>query len=88
MGATIGRVANRICGGGFSHRLWDAEKIYSGNFLTKRKIAGGEEIDRRYGLCLETQFYPNFVNQPNFKGKTLEKDEEFYSKTEYRFRQN
>ena len=61
-------------------------QVYSGNFLTKRKVRGGKTVDRRYGLCLETQFFPNSVNTPSFPCSILKAGEKFYSKTEYKFR--
>ena len=36
-------------------------------------------------ICLETQMYPDAINQPNFADPILRPGEEFYSKTAYTF---
>ena len=36
-------------------------------------------------ICLETQMYPDAINQPNFADPILRPGEEFYSKTSYTF---
>lgn len=60
-------------------------QFYSGNLLTERKGRKGEMIKWRYGLCLETQFFPNSVNEPKFPLFVLKAGEKFQSRTEYRF---
>ena len=58
-------------------------QFYSGNFL------GGEEgksvYKKRSGFCLETQFYPNAVNMPEWKSPVLKSGKRFYSRTELKF---
>ena len=61
-------------------------QVYSGNFLNDRIIKGGNEIHKRYGLCLETQFFPNSVNIPSFPSTVLKAGEIYKSRTDYRFR--
>ena len=39
----------------------------------------------RWGFCLETQAFPNAVNQPNFPSPVLKKGEEYRHKTVFRF---
>ena len=41
-------------------------QFYGGNFLNGADGKGGKKYDYRSGLCLETQHYPDSVNQPNF----------------------
>ena len=41
-------------------------QFYGGNFLNGAKGKGGKTYDYRSGFCLETQHYPDSVNQPNF----------------------
>ena len=60
-------------------------QFYSGNLLTDRKGRKGQMIKWRGGLCLETQFFPNSVNEPKFPLFVLKAGEKFQSKTEYRF---
>ena len=61
-------------------------QVYSGNFLNDRKIKGDGEIRKRYGLCLETQYFPNSVNIPSFPSTVLKAGETYKSKTDYRFK--
>jgi aldose 1-epimerase len=41
-------------------------QFYGGNFLTGAVGKGGKKYDYRSGFCLETQHYPDSVNQENF----------------------
>jgi len=56
------------------------------NFLNDRIIKGGNEIHRRYRLCLETQYFPNSVNIPDFPSTLLKAGETDKSRTDYRFK--
>lgn len=47
-------------------------QFYSGNFLKGQKGKGGKPYPHRSALCLETQFYPDSINQPNFPSTVLE----------------
>ena len=60
-------------------------QLYVGNFITKHKGKGGAVYDYRNGFCLETQFYPNSINQEGFAKPVLKAGEEFESVTTYRF---
>ncbi|HOD49893.1 MAG TPA: aldose epimerase family protein [Candidatus Hydrogenedentes bacterium] len=61
-------------------------QFYSGNFLDGT-ITGkeGKVYKQRYGFCLETQHYPDSVNQPGFPSCILEPGKKYYQKTVYRF---
>ena len=60
-------------------------QFYSGNFLNPSlKTSSGQPINRRTGLCLETQHFPNSPNQPNFPNTILRPGEKFYSVTKYK----
>ncbi|KAF2294779.1 hypothetical protein GH714_017703 [Hevea brasiliensis] len=48
-------------------------QFYSGNMLKDEKGKGGFVYKARAGVCLETQWYPNFVNQPSFPQSIVEK---------------
>lgn len=63
-----------------------AIQFYSGNFLdgTHASTTGGK-YEKRSGLCLETQHYPDSPNQPKFPTTTLEAGKKYTSKTVYRF---
>ena len=41
-------------------------QFYSGNYVNGIKGKGGVVYGKHAGLCLETQGFPNAVNQPNF----------------------
>lgn len=61
-------------------------QFYSGNFLDG-KLKGKNNISykHRYGLCLETQHFPNSPNQPSFPSTVLNPGETFMTKTIYKF---
>jgi len=60
-------------------------QFYSGNFLKGEMGKDGYEYKKRYGVCLETQSFPNAVNEKAFKSPVLKKDEVYKTVTEYRF---
>jgi aldose 1-epimerase len=59
--------------------------LYTGNFL--ENIIGKNEIvySNRFGLCLETQHFPDSPNQIDFPTTVLQAGENFYSKTVFKF---
>ena len=70
--------------------------IYTGNFLddvvrfdSYNERRGNMETEKRntryLGVAIETQDYPNGVNEKNFESKILEKGENYYSKTIFLF---
>jgi len=62
-------------------------QFYCGNFLSGEKGKDGAVYNKRTGLCLETQYYPNSVNTPSFPAPILRKGETYSHKTIYRFRE-
>ena len=60
-------------------------QLYVGNFITRHPCKGGAQYDYRGGFCLETQFYPNAVNQDGFAKPVLKAGETFESVTSYKF---
>jgi aldose 1-epimerase len=69
--------------------VWTTEpgmQLYTGNFLDG-SIAGkgGKVYRRRYGLCLETQHFPDSPNKPSFPAVTLKSGQTFRSTTAFRF---
>lgn len=61
-------------------------QFYSGNFLAgPLEVRGGKTVGKRGGLCLETQHYPDAINQPNFASIVLGAGKTYLSTTEYRF---
>jgi aldose 1-epimerase len=61
-------------------------QFYSGNFLDG-SITGNSGIVYRkhYGLCLETQHFPDSPNHPEFPNTILRPGEEYKQKTVYKF---
>lgn len=63
-----------------------AIQFYSGNFLNGKNIGkGGHAYQYRYGLCLETQHYPDSPNKPEFPSVVLNPDSVYHSVTAYKF---
>jgi len=61
-------------------------QLYIGNFLNGSQVGkSGAAYERRSGLCLETQHYPDSPNQPDFPSTVLRPGEEFFSLTVFKF---
>lgn len=61
-------------------------QFYSGNYLDgKTKGKSGQPHAYRSGLALETQHYPDSVNQPNFPSTILRPGQTYRTTTVYRF---
>ncbi len=61
-------------------------QFYSGNFLDGSNHGkNGKVYQHRYGLCLETQHFPDSPNHPDFPSTVLKPGEHFHSTTVYRF---
>jgi aldose 1-epimerase len=61
-------------------------QFYSGNFLDGSISGkGGRAYQRRSGLCLETQHFPDSPNQPSFPSTVLKRGKRYASTTVYRF---
>jgi aldose 1-epimerase len=61
-------------------------QFYTGNFLDG-SVTGkeGHAYNRRYGLCLETQHFPDSPNHPKFPSTILKPGETFHQKTVFKF---
>jgi len=61
-------------------------QFYSGNFLTSA-IHGksGKTYDKHYAFCLETQYFPDSPNQPQFPNSIFRPGDKYYHKTVYSF---
>lgn len=60
-------------------------QFYAGNFIAPQNGKGGVKYGKRCGVCLETQFFPNAINDPGFASPILRKGERFVSVTKYVF---
>ncbi len=69
--------------------VWTTEpgvQFYAGNFLDIDSLGkGGCSYPRRSGFCLETQHFPDSVNQPSFPSCILRPGQTYRQVTEYRF---
>ncbi len=61
-------------------------QLYTGNFLDGTIIGkGGNPLIKNAGFCLETQFYPNTPNVPEFPQCTVDAGEKFRTCTVFKF---
>ena len=60
-------------------------QFYSGNFLEGETGKGGVSYTYRGGIALETQFYPDSVNKPQWKQPFVKAGQRYHSETVYRF---
>lgn len=59
-------------------------QFYAGNFIEEHKGKNGAVYNKYSGFCLESQFYPNAVNQENFASPIVKAGDVYHSKTTYR----
>lgn len=62
-----------------------AVQLYCAGGLGKRLGKGGAVYGKNSAVCLETQFYPDSPNRPEFPSCLLKKGETFKSRTVYKF---
>lgn len=64
-----------------------ALQFYAGNYISEVPQTGkGNHIyENRSGLCLETGFLPNSVNEKNFASPVIKANTPYFSKTIYKF---
>ncbi len=60
-------------------------QFYSGNFLAGQKGKGGKAYKFRYGMCLETQHFPDSPNRKEFPSTLLRPGETYNTKTVFKF---
>ena len=68
--------------------VWTTEpglQFYSGNFLDGKTGKQGKSYQIRYGLCLETQHFPDSPNKPDFPATVLRKGRIYRTTTIYKF---
>ena len=78
---------NRIISGICMNVLSDMPEMqfYTANNLNDEPGKDGAVYGRRGAVCFETQFWPDAVNRGSFPGGALNTEEEFHSRTTYRF---
>ena len=61
-------------------------QFYAGNFLAGENGKDGVIYGKRTGVCLETQFYPDAINHPEWVQPVTKAGEHYHSETKYIFR--
>ncbi len=62
-------------------------QFYAGNFIAEGQIGKeGAVFNKRYGLCLETQFYPDAIHHKNFVQPIVGPDKSLDTVTIYAFK--
>ena len=60
-------------------------QFYAGNYITDHPGKGGVIYKKRSGICLETQYYPDSVNHPEWDQPITKAGETYHSETIYWF---
>ena len=60
-------------------------QFYAGNCIAETTGKGGVVYKVRHGFCLETDYFPNAVNQENFASPVYGPEKDFVSTTVYKF---
>jgi len=61
-------------------------QLYTGNFLDGSNVGKNDIVyHKHYGLCLETQHFPDSPNQPDFPSAILKPGEKYTQSTIYKF---
>ena len=60
-------------------------QFYAGNFIGEQTGKGGAAYHDRSAFCLESQFYPNAVNEPDFPSPVVKAGDTYHTETSYRF---
>ena len=60
-------------------------QFYTGNYLKNVKGKGGRTYEKLWGICLETQHFPDSPNRPEFPSTTLHPGDTYRSTTVYQF---
>lgn len=60
-------------------------QFYSANYIGTRNAKGGASYEWRDAFCLETQYFPNAINEANFKSPVTKAGQTYKSTTIYKF---
>jgi aldose 1-epimerase len=60
-------------------------QLYTANFMGDTKGKGGAVYKKQAGFCLETQHFPDAINQPKFPSVVLRPGKAYETKTVYKF---
>ena len=61
-------------------------QFYAGNCITPQTGKGGAAYGKRHALCLETQYFPNSINTPEFRQPVFDAGQPYHTTTVYKFR--
>lgn len=62
--------------------------VYSYNYADGELLKGNVRAKKYHGICFETQYEPNGINNKDFNSAILSKDEKYYEKTILKFSVN
>jgi aldose 1-epimerase len=74
---------------GIGMEVWttlEGMQLYTANFLSRREGKDGKIYEPYGGFCMETQHYPDAINQPAFPSPVLRRGQEYRETTIYRFK--
>ena len=60
-------------------------QFYAGNYVNNTKGKEGKVYQKNYGLCLETQYYPDHINHPEFPQAVFGPGKDCKTTTVYKF---
>ena len=60
-------------------------QFYTANYIGTKNAKGGASYEWRDAFCLETQYFPNAINEPDFKSPVTKAGETYKSTTIYKF---
>ena len=60
-------------------------QFYSANFLKESRGKDGAVYSPRSSFCLETQYFPNSINQEGFERPVVDAGQEYKTSTVYKF---
>ena len=60
-------------------------QLYTANWIDGEKGKGGKKYGRRWAFCLETQHFPDGINQPHFPSTILNPGEEYRHSCVHKF---
>lgn len=60
-------------------------QFYAGNFIEREDGKEGAVYEKRCGLCLETQYFPDTANKPEFPSAVFGPERIYRSRTVYKF---
>lgn len=67
------------------HTTEPGVQLYTGNHLKDLKGKGGQVYNKHAGFCLETQHFPDSINQPSFPSVVLRPGDTLKSTTVHKF---